>query len=58
MDENSCRGICRYYDVNSKHRNQENSIFRKHCSFCNLDLISKYSTCPCCHKSFGEDNTK
>lgn len=55
MNEHSCRGICGYYDVKSKFRNSENSIFRKYCSTCNLELISRYSMCPCCHNSFGND---
>ncbi|MDH3342056.1 MAG: hypothetical protein OEL84_12360 [Nitrosopumilus sp.] len=53
MSDNSCRSICGYYDVKSEHRSLQNNIFRKYCSVCNLELISRYSSCPCCHKSFG-----
>ena len=53
MNDNSCRSICGYYDVKSENRSLQNNIFRKYCSVCNLELISRYSSCPCCHKSFG-----
>ena len=53
MSENLCRGVCRYYDAKSEFRNSGNETFKKHCSTCNLELISRYSKCPCCHNSFG-----
>ncbi len=53
MNEYSCRNICGYYDAHSEFRNSDNSIFKKYCSICNLELISRYSKCPCCHYSFG-----
>jgi len=52
--DNTCRSICGYYDADAEFRNSGNSSFRKHCSICNADLISRYSMCPCCHKSFEE----
>ncbi len=52
MSEHSCRNICGYYDVKSEFRNSENRVFSKYCSTCNLELISRYSRCPCCHNSF------
>ncbi len=54
MSEYYCRSICGYYDPDAEYRNSGSSIFRKHCTICNVDLISKYSTCPCCYKSFKE----
>jgi len=48
----SCRSICRYYDANSESRNSENQILRKYCPTCDLDLISRYARCPCCHSIF------
>ncbi len=48
----SCRNICQYYDVESKFRQEQNKNFKKHCSTCNLSLISRYSRCPCCHEPF------
>ncbi|MDH5698132.1 MAG: hypothetical protein OEY54_06355 [Nitrosopumilus sp.] len=55
MSEHSCRSVCGYYDANAEFRNSGNSTFRKYCAICDLDLISKYSNCPCCHKSFEVD---
>ncbi len=52
MSENSCRSVCKYYDANSSFRNSEVGIFQKHCTTCNLTLVSKYSRCPCCHDEF------
>ncbi len=54
MSENSCRSVCKYYDADSSFRNSENGIFKKYCSTCNLNLVSKYSRCPCCHNTFGD----
>ena len=53
MNDDSCRSICWYYDAKSEHRSLQNNMFRKYCSLCDLELISRYSSCPCCHKSFG-----
>ena len=50
--EHCCRSVCGYYDANANFRNSENNTFRKYCTICDLELISRYSTCPCCHKSF------
>lgn len=55
MSEHSCRNVCGYYDANAEFRNSENSTFRKYCPVCDLELISRYSNCPCCHKSFEVD---
>jgi len=52
MIEHSCRSVCGYYDANATFRNSGNSIFKKYCTICNLELISRYTLCPCCHKSF------
>ena len=52
MSENSCRSVCKYYDADSSFRNSEVGIFQKHCTTCNLTLVSKYSRCPCCHDEF------
>lgn len=52
MSEYSCRSVCRYYDANAAYRNSGNSILKKYCNLCDLELISRYSSCPCCHKSF------
>ncbi|MBT5842753.1 MAG: hypothetical protein HOH78_04125 [Thaumarchaeota archaeon] len=52
MSENLCRSICGYYDAKAEYRNSQTNMFRKYCSVCNLELIARYSTCPCCHKSF------
>jgi hypothetical protein len=52
MSEYSCRGVCGYYDVNATYRNSGNNILRKYCTVCDRELISRYSNCPCCHKSF------
>ena len=49
-----CRSICRYYDANSKFRHIRNQIFKKYCSICDLDLISRYNRCPWCHSEFEE----
>ena len=54
MSEYSCRHICRYYDADAEFRNSGNNTFRKHCTLCDAELISRYSTCPCCHKLFEE----
>ena len=53
LSDNSCRSVCRYYDANSSFRNSDIQIFRKYCNTCNLDLVSRYSRCPCCHDIFG-----
>ena len=55
MSEHSCRSVCGYYDANAKFRNSGNNTFRKYCIICDLELISRYSMCPCCHKSFEGD---
>jgi len=55
MSEHSCRSVCGYYDANAKFRNSGNNIFKKYCIVCDLELISRYSTCPCCHKYFEGD---
>ena len=52
MSEYSCRSVCGYYDADAKFRNSGNATFRKYCAICDLELISRYSVCPCCHKSF------
>ena len=52
MSENSCRSICGYYDSKAEFRNSQNEMFRKYCSTCDLELVSRYSNCPCCHQSF------
>ncbi|AFS82232.1 hypothetical protein NSED_02110 [Candidatus Nitrosopumilus sediminis] len=54
MSEHSCRSVCGYYDANAEFRNSGNNTFKKYCKICDLELISKYSSCPCCHKSFEE----
>ena len=54
MSEHSCRSVCGYYDANAKFRNSGNNTFRKYCIICDLELISKYSMCPCCRKSFED----
>ena len=53
-NQNSCRGICRLYEVNSDFRRSEGEIFKKYCPKCDINLISRYSSCPCCHQSFEE----
>ncbi|WP_185736613.1 hypothetical protein [Candidatus Nitrosopumilus sp. SW] len=53
MSKNSCRSICGYYDAKAEFRNSQNNMFRKYCSTCDLELVSRYSSCPCCHQSFG-----
>jgi len=50
--ETTCRSICGYYDANAKFRTTQKDTFRKFCPTCNLELISRYSRCPCCHKPF------
>ena len=57
MSNNSCRSICGYYDATSEYRRLQNHVFRKYCSVCNLELISRYSNCPCCHKSFDRNRS-
>ena len=49
LHDSKCRGICAYYDVNSKFRQERSNIFRKTCFTCNKTLIAKFSRCPCCH---------
>jgi hypothetical protein len=51
-NQNTCRSICGYYDADAEFRNSGNNTFRKFCAICNIELISKYSTCPCCHNPF------
>jgi len=52
----SCRFICRYYNANYESRKRENQIFKKYCHTCDLELISRYHRCPCCHSEFMEKN--
>lgn len=52
MSEHYCRSVCGYYDAEAEFRNSGNNTFKKYCTICDLELISKYSICPCCHKSF------
>ena len=54
MSEYFCRNLCGYYDADAEFRNSGNYTFRKYCGTCKMELISKYSICPCCHKSFEE----
>jgi len=54
MSGHSCRSICGYYDANAEFRNSRNNTFRKYCIVCDMELISRYSNCPCCHKFFEE----
>ena len=54
MSEYSCRSVCRYYDAEAEFRNSGNGIFRKYCTVCDLELVSRYSNCPYGHKSFEE----
>ena len=57
MNQYSCRNICKYYDADAKFRNSGNSVFKKYCTICDMELISRYSNCPCCHKSFQVDRS-
>lgn len=52
MSQHTCRNICRIYDADADFRTFGNKTFRKFCAICNLELISRYHNCPCCHKSF------
>jgi len=54
MSEHFCRNVCGYYDAEAKFRHSENNTFRKYCVICDLELISRYSVCPCCRKSFED----
>jgi hypothetical protein len=47
MSEWTCNKICRYFAADSGR--VKTAIYKKWCSKCEIHLISKYFTCPCCH---------